>query len=175
MEKISKDPPVPDKKLAAVCGLFCPSCSLFIGAHEDPARLEGMAKRLGKPVDKLQCNGCRSGKRSFYCESLCKMYKCAADKGIYFCGQCGEYPCAGLKDFQADVPHRIELWKSQERIKKAGYEQWYREMASHYSCHACGTINSAYDMACWKCGASPSCALVRQHKEEIIQQMSRSK
>ena len=129
MKSSSKSSSIPDKNLAAVCGLFCPSCSAYIGAHEDPARLEGMAKRLGQPVDKLQCNGCRSEKRSFYCESLCKMYKCAADKGIDFCGQCEEYPCSDLKAFQANVPHRLELWKSQERIKEAGYEKWYEEMA----------------------------------------------
>jgi hypothetical protein len=175
MEKTSKDPCVPDKKLAAVCGLFCPSCTVYIGAHEDPARLEGMAKRFGQPVDKLQCNGCRSEKRSFYCEELCTMYKCAAAKGIDFCGQCEEYPCAPLKAFQAEMPHRIELWKSQKRIKEAGYEQWYKEMARHYSCPSCGTINSTYDMACWKCGAAPSCAYVSQHKEEIIRQMAKKK
>lgn len=165
----------PDKRLAAVCGLFCPSCTVYIGAHENPERLEGLASRTGQPVDKLQCNGCRSEKRSYYCKNLCTMYKCAAERGIDFCGQCAEYPCNELKAFQAAMPHRLELWKSQERIKEVGYEQWYKEMARHYSCPACGTINSAYDMACWKCGAAPGCAFVGMHKEDIIQQMSKKK
>jgi hypothetical protein len=175
MEKTIKDPCVPDKKLAAVCGLFCPSCTVYIGAHENPERLEGMAKRFGQPVEKLLCNGCRSEKRSFYCESLCTMYKCAAEKGIDFCGECAEYPCADLKAFQAQMPHRLDLWKSQERIKEAGHEKWFEEMARHYSCPACGTINSAYDMACWKCGEDPGCDFVSQHKEEIIRQMAQRK
>jgi predicted RNA-binding Zn-ribbon protein involved in translation (DUF1610 family) len=175
MEKKSERPCVPDKKLAAVCGLFCPSCTAYIGAHEDPKRLEGLAARTGQPLEKLQCNGCRSDKRSYYCESLCTMYKCAAAKEIDFCGQCAEYPCEELKAFQAAMPHRLELWKSQERIKEAGYEKWFEEMVEHYSCPACGTINSTYDMVCRKCGAAPSCAYVDQHKEEIIRQMASKK
>ncbi len=175
MDSTSKNPCIPDKRLAAVCGLFCPSCTVYIGAHEDPKRLEVMSKRTGQPLDKLQCNGCRSDKRCYYCESLCTMFKCAAEKEIEFCGECADYPCEELKVFQAAMPHRIELWKSQERIKEAGYEQWYKEMVEHYSCPACGTINSAYDMACWKCGGAPGCDFVSQHKEEIIQQMAKKK
>lgn len=175
MNSTRKSSSVPDKKLAAVCGLFCPSCTVYIGVHEDPERLEEMARRFGQPLDKLQCNGCRSDKRSYYCESLCTMYKCAAAKGIDFCGQCAEYPCEELKAFQAAMPHRLELWESQSRIKEAGYEKWYEEMVELYSCPACGTINSAYDMVCWKCGATPSCAFVSQHKEEIKEQMAKRK
>jgi uncharacterized OB-fold protein len=67
------------------------------------------------------------------------------------------------------MPHRIELWKSQERIKEVGYEKWYEEMISHYSCSECGTLNSPYDIVCRKCGATPSCSYVNLHKDEIIQ------
>ncbi len=49
-----------------------------------------MSRRIGQPLDMLQCNGCRSDKRSYYCENNCKMYKCAAEKGIDFCGECDE-------------------------------------------------------------------------------------
>ena len=92
-----------------------------------------------------------------------------------FCGQCPEYPCADLKTFQAARPHRVELWKSQERIREAGYETWYAEMVAHYSCPACHTMNSAYDPACRKCGETPSCAYVRLHKEEIQRYQTRSR
>jgi uncharacterized OB-fold protein len=65
------------------------------------------------------------------------------------------------------MPHRIELRQSLERIREVGYEKWYAEMTGHFSCPACGTINSAYDAACWKCGATPSCNYVKLHGEEI--------
>src|SRR5512135_2399367 len=111
-----------DKDLAAVCGLFCPACTIYIGTKEDPARLAAIARRLGRTVEDLQCNGCRTKTRCFYCRTVCTMAKCAAEKGAEFCGLCPDYPCGTLKTFQADMPHRIELWRSQDRIKEAGYE-----------------------------------------------------
>jgi hypothetical protein len=118
----------PDKKLAAVCGLFCPTCSLFIGTIEDETRLQTISKRFQFPPEELKGHGCRSEKRGLYCRKYCKITKCAAEKGIDFCGECPEYPCNDLKTFQGQMPHRIELWESQERIKKVGYNKWYAEM-----------------------------------------------
>jgi hypothetical protein len=161
----------PDKKEAAVCGLFCPSCSIFIGTKEDPERLKNLADNFNVPVEKMKCKGCRSDKRIGYCEN-CKMFKCSAAKGIDFCGACEEYPCEDLKAFQAILPHRIELWRSQERIREVGYEKWYAEMLEHYTCPGCGTINSAYDMVCRKCGVSPSCLYVEVNQQEIEKRLS---
>jgi hypothetical protein len=157
----------PDKKLAAVCGLFCPACNLFIGTTEDPARLQKMAGRFRMTAEEVKCYGCRADKRGPYCDKYCKMTKCAVEKGIDFCGECPEYPCTELKTFQAQAPHRLELWESLARIKEVGYERWYAEMIERYSCPKCRTINSAYDMACRKCGATPSCEYVRQHRSDI--------
>jgi hypothetical protein len=170
MEMAEESLCIPDKRLAAVCGLFCPACTVFIGTKEDPERLKGIAERLHRSVEELQCNGCRTEKRCYYCES-CKTTKCAAEKGVTFCGQCTEYPCEELKAFQAEMPHRIELWKSQKRIKEVGHEKWYAEMIEHYSCPKCRTLNSAYDLACRKCGATPSCTYVGLHKDEIVKQL----
>jgi len=157
----------PDKKLAAVCGLFCPSCTVFIGSMEDRSRLERLAERSKATVEQVECHGCRSEKRSLYCDTRCKMTKCAAQKGIDFCVQCDEYPCAELKAFQSQMPHRIELWQSQERIKAVGYEKWYAEMVRQYSCPECRTINSAYDPECRTCGAAPSSNYVKTHEAEL--------
>lgn len=175
MTNRQEDPSTPDKRLAAVCGLFCPACSFFIGTKEDPESLKAKAVSLRLPVEELECHGCRSEKRSFFCKEYCKMTKCAAEKGIDFCGECPEYPCEELKEFQVKMPHRIELWKSQERIKEVGYEKWYAEMLEHYSCPECRTLNSPYDMACRKCGTAPSCNYVKLHKDEIIQNLGKLK
>ena len=69
------------KKLSAVCGLFCPSCTVFIGTKEDPQRLKAIADRFQMPVEEWECEGCRSEKRSYYCKNICKMAACAAEKG----------------------------------------------------------------------------------------------
>lgn len=156
-----------DKKLSALCGLFCPACHVFIATQEDPEKLALMARRYQRSLEEMQCNGCRSAKRCFFCETMCTMTKCAAGKGVDFCGDCAEYPCTDLKKFQALAPHRIELWKSHSRRKEAGLETWYAEMIAHYSCPQCHTINSAYDLKCRKCGHDPSCEYVSRHKAEI--------
>ncbi len=173
MKRTDDDLRVPDKRLAAVCGLFCPACTIFIGTREDPERLKPIVDRVRKSVDELKCDGCRTEKRCFYCRERCKMAKCASDRGLEFCGECPEYPCRDLKVFQAEMPHRIELWKSQERIRAVGYKKWYSEMIEHYSCSKCGTINSTYDLTCRKCGASPGSAYVALHREEIVRQLAK--
>ncbi len=169
MDSDQSNSSIPDKKGAAVCGLFCPACSAFIGSTEEPARLQTIANNFQVPVEKVECKGCRSDKRGLYCENYCKMTRCAAEKGIDFCYQCQEYPCSDIKTFQALMPHRIELWQSQDRIKEVGWERWYAEMVEHYSCPDCGTINSAYDMACRKCGRTPANRYVELHKDEIVE------
>ena len=167
--------PVPDKRLAAVCGLFCPSCTLYIGTHEDSARLSALAKRSGRRVEELVCHGCRSDKRSFFCESLCLMTKCSARKGVEFCVECSDYPCEDLKKFQAQMPHRAELWDSLNRIKENGFEKWFIEMLAHYSCPSCGIINAAYDSKCRKCGAEPSSAYSALHRDELQRYFEKNK
>ena len=161
----------PDKKLAAVCGLFCSACGIFIAQRESPEKRRKMAQNLQVPVETIKCDGCRAENRLLYCET-CKMAACAEEKGLDFCAECEEYPCAALKKFQASMPHRIELWQAQVRIKEVGYEKWFKEMMEHYSCAQCGTINSAYHLACRDCGATPSCTYVNLHKAEIVAHLS---
>lgn len=156
----------PDKSLAAICGLFCPSCTVYIATHEDPERLNILAQRFGLPPEELMCDGCRAERRSFYCRGRCQMSKCASEKGVDFCGACAEFPCDILKEFQTQMPHRIELWDSFNRINEAGWETWFCEQEKDYTC-ACGAVNSAYDFECRKCGADPSCNYVKKHKAVI--------
>jgi hypothetical protein len=99
MSMTQKHEEVPDKKLAAVCGLFCPACSLFIGTQEDPARLKKFSERFQVSEEEVKCQGCRSHTRGPYCK-ICKMVVCAAEKGIDFCGECEEYPCEDLKSLR---------------------------------------------------------------------------
>jgi hypothetical protein len=157
-----------DKKMAAVCGLYCGACSWYIASTEEPERLKNLAARMHLSEEESKCYGCRSDKRLPYC-GKCKMFACAAEKGIDFCSECEEYPCDDLKQFQTAMPHRIELWANLERIRSIGYEHWLKEIREHYTCPQCQTINSAYDLKCRKCGKEPSCTYVAKHKEVIEQ------
>jgi len=166
MQKDEKHPEKLDKTLAAVCGLFCEACTLFIATQEDPARLKGFAARFQVSEETVKCYGCRSAKRGPYCQ-ICKMFSCAAERGIDFCSECEDYPCSDLKQFQSERPHRIELWDDLEQIKTMGYEYWLKNIRTNYTCPHCQTINSAYDLKCRKCGHEPSCDYVTKHKSAI--------
>jgi hypothetical protein len=156
----------PDPGHAAACGLFCPSCIVFIASREDPALLEQLARQRGRAVEDVRCLGCSSETVSFYCRN-CKLRECATQRGMRFCGGCTEYPCADLRAFQAERPHRLELWQSLDRIKEVGYDQWYAEQALHFACPACGAINSAYNLACRSCGATPGSEYVKRHGDAV--------
>ena len=158
----------PDKTLAAVCGLFCEACTLFIATQEDPVRLKGLATRYQLSEESIKCYGCRSAKRGPYCEK-CKMFSCAAERKIDFCIECEDYPCSDLKHFQSERPHRIELWNDLVQIKTMGYKHWLNNIRTNYTCPQCRTINSAYDLKCRKCGREPSCDYVAKHKPAIEQ------
>ena len=157
-----------DKKVAAVCGLYCEGCSWFIATSENPEKLKRMGSKFNWSQEESRCLGCRSGKRLPYCEN-CTMAACAAERGIDFCSECADYPCDELKTFQAALPHRIELWDNLARIGSVGYQQWLREIRANYACPQCHAINSAYDLKCRKCGGEPSCGYVARHREKIEQ------
>jgi len=157
-----------DKKMAAVCGLYCEACSWFISTAEDPERLKSLAVQRNWSEEESKCYGCRSGKRLPYC-GKCKMSACTAERGIDFCSECDDYPCNELKLFQSAMPHRIELWANLERIKSVGYKQWLKEIRRDYTCPRCQVLNSTYDLKCRKCGEEPSCSYVSKHRQEIKQ------
>jgi len=149
---------------AGICGLFCESCSFYIATQEN--NLEPLSKITGKPVDEIRCNGCRSDTVTFYCKT-CSMKKCASDKDINFCSECGKYPCDTLKEFQAAKPHRLELFSSLDFVRENGYTAWREKMEKDYSCGKCGTINSIYEFSCRKCKNSPSNPYVGRNMEKI--------
>jgi hypothetical protein len=155
---------------AAVCGLFCNACSIFIGSHEDSDRLALFASRMGWSLEQAHCEGCRSQKRTPYC-AACGLYACAERRALAFCGECSDYPCKELDDFKRERPHRIEIYDNLARIGEAGVETWLAEAKEHYSCPACGTLNSAYDLKCRSCGHEPGSAYVAAHREAIVEQL----
>ena len=155
-----------DKALAAACGLFCGACNAYIATTEDPKRLTELAALFGLAEAAIRCEGCRSSVKGPYC-SVCKMAACTAERGIDFCVECEAYPCEDLKQFQAEAPHRLDLWGNLSRIGEVGWSQWIRDVRETYRCASCGTINSAYDAACRACGEAPSCPFVSRHGKEI--------
>ena len=72
MENDNENIRKPEKRLAAVWGLFCPACDIFIGTHEDPERLKVIAGRIQYSVEQLECHGCRSRNDVFSAKIIVK-------------------------------------------------------------------------------------------------------
>ena len=161
-----------EKKLIAVCGLYCKTCTAYIATHEDPERLTMLANYFNMDEEEIKCNGCRSDKRGPYC-SVCKMFSCAWEKGHEFCHECNEYPCEDITRFQSEAPHRNDLWLDNNRMKEVGCANWIGEMETKYSCKSCGTINSAYDISCRKCGNEPGNEFVEKYKLQLKEALKR--
>ncbi len=172
-EKTDQAPATPPSApaTAAVCGLCCDVCSIFIAGHEDPQRLALLAGRLGWNVEEAYCDGCRSDRLTPYCRD-CDLRACAQRRGHTFCNECADYPCAELEGFQRERPHRAELYQNLDRIAEVGTEAWLVETRKRYSCPACGTLNSCYDLKCRKCGHEPSCAFVDAYKPRIVEALT---
>ncbi len=152
---------------AAVCGLFCSACTFYIGTHEDPARIDRMAATFGVSREVLLCDGCRGDRRLYYCRD-CYMPICAADRGLSFCGECPDCPCSELEAFVQERPHRADIHADLARIHEIGPDAWLAEATEKYSCPACGTLNSAYDLMCRKCGHDPASPYVETHRDAIV-------
>jgi hypothetical protein len=152
---------------AAVCGLLCSACTFYIGTHEDPARLDRLAAGFGVSKEVLLCDGCHSERRLFYCRD-CHMFRCAAERGYAFCGECPDCPCPELDEFVAERPHRADIHRDLARIAEIGGEAWVLEATERHSCPDCGTLNSAYDLVCRKCGRDPSSPYGEEHRDIII-------
>lgn len=160
--------PVP--ATAAVCGLCCDVCSIFIGSQEDPQRLALFAARQGWGVEEAHCDGCRAERRTPYCRS-CDLFACAKRRGRSFCRECEDYPCADLEEFRQEKPHRTEICENLDRIADAGVETWLAEAKDRHACPSCGTLNSAYDLKCRACGHEPASAYVAVHREAIVERL----
>jgi hypothetical protein len=158
---------------AAVCGLPCEACSIYIGSQEDPERLARFAARVGWDIAEAHCDGCRAEVRTPYCRT-CGLYACATRRRHDFCIECEDYPCADLEAFKQERPHRIEIYDNLARIRGIGVEEWLAEARERYSCPECGTVNSAYDVKCRSCGHEPGSAYVAAHRDAILEALSRA-
>ena len=70
-----------NKQHAAVCGLYCPGCTLNIASTEEPERLARTAGRFNVTLEEAPCYGCRSEVISIYSQA-CEIKKCADENGL---------------------------------------------------------------------------------------------
>ncbi len=95
------------------CGLDCDQCEAFIATrnNDDALRVKvaaEWAKQYGAPIkpEHINCTGCKSaGVKTYYCDQLCEIRKCATRRAIGTCAECPDYACALLKPVLEAAPH----------------------------------------------------------------------
>ncbi len=94
------------------CGLDCEQCGAFIATknNDDALRVkvaEEWARLYDAPVkpEHINCTGClSSGIKTYYCDQMCEVRKCATKKAIDTCADCSDYPCSVLDEFFLVAP-----------------------------------------------------------------------
>ena len=98
--------------LVALCGIDCGICELNMCGHDHD--LFNKLVERGLPREKMPCDGCRAVKGNCpVIEGTCETYKCAMEKNLEFCHECGEFPCERLQPSasRADVlPHNMKVF-----------------------------------------------------------------
>jgi hypothetical protein len=65
------------------------------------------------------------------------------------------------------MPHRLDLWRSLDQIRDEGWQAWWNDASGRHTCPSCGTLNSAYDLTCRRCGTNPGSPFVADHGEAV--------
>lgn len=121
------------QQMTSPCGLDCFNCPAYL-ANEDAQLRASIAEKLGLPYEKARCEGCRNacGTIAFLGDSdPCDVFRCAGEKGLTFCYQCGDFPCDHLHPYadQASVrPHNTKVFNLC-LIKKMGLDAWAESKA----------------------------------------------
>jgi hypothetical protein len=98
--------------MIAYCGLDCEKCEAFIATQKNDDALRAQvaakwAKDYGAPIkpEHINCTGCLStGPKTYYCDQLCEVRKCAVKKSVGTCADCPEYACAQLDEILRRAP-----------------------------------------------------------------------
>lgn len=86
------------KEMIGYCGLDCEKCDAYLATISDDQGLRERTAELWSKLNNvpilpehIDCEGCRgNGKKTFYCESLCEIRRCAIGRKISTCGDCPE-------------------------------------------------------------------------------------
>jgi len=119
-----------EKQLAAVCGLYCGECNVYMASHGDKELQKRIAVKVsettGREVkpEEIQCEGCW-GPLEIHWTPDCKMLNCAKERGYRFCFQCEEFPCGKLVMFKDK--HYPYVLDNLNRIREIGVDSWLSE------------------------------------------------
>ena len=98
--------------MIAYCGLDCGQCEASIATRNNDDALrakvaEEWTRLYGAPIkpEDINCTGCRSaGVKTYYCDQLCEIRKCAMMKSVQTCADCADYSCSALDQILQGAP-----------------------------------------------------------------------
>ena len=84
------------KKNIGCCGINCEKCDAFIATKNNDDELRAKTAELWSELngvaitsEMINCRGCRaSGIKTYFCENLCAIRKCAYAKEFETCANC---------------------------------------------------------------------------------------
>lgn len=105
------------KKSIGYCGLDCEKCDAYLATiNNDNALREKTAKLWSElngveiTAEMINCRGCRAtGAKTYFCESLCGVRKCADGKKLETCADCAEIrKCKTVGEIFANSPEALK-------------------------------------------------------------------
>ncbi|WP_347490751.1 DUF3795 domain-containing protein [Desulfoscipio sp. XC116] len=98
--------------MIAFCGIDCTKCEAFTATQKNDDKLRAkVAKNWSNHYnvkilpEQINCSGCLSdGIKTYHCEYMCKIRKCAKGRNLQTCSKCNDYACSKLDEVFKYVP-----------------------------------------------------------------------
>jgi hypothetical protein len=98
--------------MIAFCGLDCEQCEASVATRNNDDALRAKVASewttlYNAPIrpEDINCTGCQSaGVKTYYCDQLCEIRKCATTKSVRTCGDCADYSCSMLDEILRAAP-----------------------------------------------------------------------
>ena len=112
------------KNMISYCGIDCEKCDAYIATRNNDQALREKTARLWSELNNatilpehINCDGCRAdGRKTVFCESLCRIRQCALKKEVATCGDCPEMEhCPTVGAVHAYTPEAFENLKEKRQ------------------------------------------------------------
>ena len=140
------------------CGLYCGVCGVYQATKDNNQKFLKVLLKMYKAfipganyltTDDLLCNGCRSGRRSFFCKT-CSIRDCSKENKYTGCHECDSFPCQLIQNFPVPAGKKVIL-RSIPYRKQHGTEKWIQDEEERYFCPECNNKLFRGAKRCTKC------------------------